>query len=44
MENWMVLAGAVVVIACLYPPFLGVVMGAGAVVLLTVVIGKMMGA
>lgn len=44
MDNWMVLAGAVFLIACLYPPFLGVVMGAGAVILVTVVIGKLIGA
>ena len=44
MESWMVLGGAIVIIAIVYPPILGVVMGAGAVVLATLVIGKLVGA
>lgn len=44
MENWLVMGGAILLIACMYPPFLGLVMGAGAVIAVTIVIGKIIGA
>lgn len=44
MENWVVMCGAILLIACLYPPILGVVMGAGAVIGLSIIIGKIIGA
>lgn len=44
MENWLVLGGGILLIACLYPPILGVVFGVACVMLLTIVIGKIIGA
>lgn len=43
MEQWMVMAGAILVIAIFFPPILGVVAGAAAVMLLTMVIYKILG-
>ena len=43
MEQWMVMAGAILVIAILYPPILGVVMGAGFIMLVTMVAFKLLG-
>lgn len=43
MENWMVLGGAALLICLLYPPFLGFMMGIGAIVVLTFIITKMIG-
>ncbi len=44
MENWLVMGGAILLVACFYPPFLGLVMGAGAVIVATIVVGKIIGA
>jgi len=43
MEEWMVMGGAILVSCLIYPPLLGVVIGAGGVMLLSVVIYKLLG-
>jgi hypothetical protein len=43
MEQWMVMGAAVLVIGIVYPPFFGVVIGAGGIMLVTVVIYKLLG-
>jgi hypothetical protein len=43
MENWLVMGAAVLVICLVYPPLLGVVIGAGGLMLATVVIYKLLG-
>jgi hypothetical protein len=43
MESWMVM-GAILLLLCVFhPPFLGLVAGAGGVMLLTVVLSKIFG-
>lgn len=44
MENWLVMGAAVLLLACLYPPILGVVAGAGVVMLGTIILAKILGA
>jgi hypothetical protein len=44
MENWLVMGGAILFIAFLYPPILGVVAGAGVIVLGTIILAKILGA
>jgi hypothetical protein len=43
MEQWMVMGAAVLVIGMIYPPLFGVVIGAGGIMLATVVVYKMIG-
>jgi len=44
MEQWMIM-GAVVLVVCIFcPPLFGVVMGAGAILLGSLVIAKILGA
>jgi hypothetical protein len=43
MEEWLVMGGAVFLICLVYPPLLGVVIGAGGLMLATVVIYKLLG-
>lgn len=44
MESWMVMGGAILLLACLYPPFLGVVAGAGILIVATIIVGHIIGA
>jgi hypothetical protein len=43
MEEWLVMGGAVFLICLVYPPLLGVVIGAGGLMLATVVVYKLLG-
>lgn len=43
MEQWMVMGAAVLVIGMIYPPLLGVVIGAGGIMLATLVVYKLIG-
>jgi len=43
MENWMVMGAALLILCAIHPPFLGVVAGAGGVMLLTVILFKLFG-
>jgi hypothetical protein len=43
MEQWIVMGVAVLVIGMIYPPLFGVVIGAGGLMLATVVVHRMIG-
>lgn len=43
MESWLVMLVALIIVCALCPPLLGFIMGAGAVMIATVVIGKFLG-
>lgn len=43
MEQWMVMGGAILIIGMIYPPFFGVVIGAGGFMLLCTLFYKVLG-
>lgn len=43
MENWMVMGGAILLVCLLFPPFLGFVVGMGAMMLATYAVYKILG-
>ncbi len=43
MEQWMVMGVAVLVIGMIYPPLFGFVIGAGGIMLATIIVHKLIG-
>ena len=43
MEQWLVMGAAILIVGMIYPPLFGVVIGAGAFMLLCTIIFKMLG-